>query len=158
MEFTLQLDYFRKEHQDVLGFLANWENTLRLLTSSRDTQRLNGLRELREMEGDLQAVKDHCSFEEHNLESRYRSYLQGKQLEQLMEEYEDIRRLVQDLHSDLQFASLETIEGLPEQGRRVAEVLRRHILLEEKLLDEIEQALTREELRKVFERRVRSAN
>jgi hypothetical protein len=141
MDLRLQLEYFQNEHQDIHTFLEKWESALSLLASKFDAQRMRGLTELRNMETDLLAIRNHCSLEEHNLATPYRAYLQKEQLETLKNEHEELRILVQDLESELRFATLESTKSIAEMGRHLAEFVRRHTLFEGKLLAEIEQAL-----------------
>ena len=143
MDPCLQLEYFRKENQDIHQFLEKWERALNLLASKGDAQRMVGLSELRNMEGDLLAIRNHCYVEEHNVETPYRAYLQKAQLEKLRSEHEELGRLVQDFHSELRFATLDSTKGIAELGRQLAVFVRQHTLFEGKLLAEIEQGRAR---------------
>jgi hypothetical protein len=141
MDPCLQLLYFRKEHKDIHQFLERWERALNLLVSKGDAQRSKGLSELRNMEGDLLAIRNHCYLEEHNVATPYREYLQKAQLETLKSEHEELGRLVQDLQAELEFATLDSTKGICELGRQLAKFIRQHTLFEKRLLAEIEQAL-----------------
>jgi hypothetical protein len=148
MDPCLQLEYFRKEHQDIHLFLEKWERALNLLASKGDAQRMEGLTELRDMEGDVLAVQNHCYVEEHDLETPYRAYLEKAQLEKLRSEHKELGRLAQDLHSELRFATLDSTEGIPDLGRQLAVFVRQHTLFEGKLLAQIEQGLARKARKK----------
>ena len=144
MDVATQLDYFRKEHNDILHFLEEWARALDLVTSRDDERRLRGLNELRAIEPDLLAVRDHCSAEERSVEVPYRSYLEKSQLEKLTSEHQEIGKLVQDILVELRFATVDQIEGIRNSGRQLSSVIRDHIAYEEKLLMEIEQGLATE--------------
>jgi hypothetical protein len=57
---VVRLDYFRKEHLDILRFLDKWEAAVSLITSKDDERRTKALSELREMESELHAIRNHC--------------------------------------------------------------------------------------------------
>lgn len=143
MDPRLQLEYFREEHEDIRRFLDKWERALDFLASKDDARRTEGLSELRNMEADLLAIRNHCYVEEHSVETPYRAYLQNVQLEKLRSEHEQLGRLAQNLHSELRFATLNSIEDIATLGRQLAEFVRQHTLFERKLLAEIEQGLAR---------------
>jgi hypothetical protein len=143
MDPVTRLDYFRKEHLDILRFLEKWEGAISLITSKDDERRTKALSELREMESELQAIRNHCSSEERNLESPYRSYLKKEQFHTLANEHQELGRLVQGILLELRFATMSQIDNIPGLGRELAEFVRRHIVYEETLLNEIEQGLSK---------------
>ena len=144
MDPITRLDYFRKEHLDILRFLEKWEGAISLITSKDDERRTKALSELREMESDLHAIRNHCYSEERNLESPYRSYLKKKQVHTLTNEHQELGRLVQDMLRKLQFATMDQIDNIAGLGMQLAEFIRRHIGYEETLLKGIEQGLALE--------------
>ena len=144
MDPITRLDYFRKEHLDILRFLEKWEGAISLITSKDDERRTKALSELREMESDLHAIRNHCYSEERNLESPYRSYLKKKQFHTLTNEHQELGRLVQDMLRKLQFATMDQIDNIAGLGMQLAEFIRRHIGYEETLLNGIEQGLALE--------------
>jgi Hemerythrin HHE cation binding domain len=141
MDPVTQLDYFRKEHVDILRFLEKWDGTVSLITSKDDERRTKALSELREMQSELQAIRNHCYSEDRNLESAYRSYLKKEQFCTLTNKQQELGRLVQDMLRELQFATMDQIDNIAGLGRQLAELVRRHIVYEETLLNEIEQGL-----------------
>jgi hypothetical protein len=141
---VVRLDYFRKEHLDILRFLDKWEAAVSLITSKDDERRTKALSELREMESELHAIRNHCYSEERNLESPYRSYLKKEQFHTLASEHQELGKLVQNILLELQFATMDQIDNIADLGRRSAEFIRRHIVYEETLLSEIEQGLALE--------------
>jgi hypothetical protein len=95
MDPFIRLDYFRKEHSDILQFLEKWEDALSLIASKDDVQRTKALSDLREMESELQAIRNHCNSEERNLESPYRSYLKKEQFHIQANEHGELGRFAQ---------------------------------------------------------------
>jgi hypothetical protein len=142
MDPITRLDYFRKEHSDILRFLEKWEDALILITSKEDEQRAKALSALREMESELQVIRNHCYSEERNLESPYRSYLKNEQFHTLGNEHQDLGRLVQGILLELRFATMSQVDDIAGLGRQLSEFVRRHIMYEETLLDEIERGLS----------------
>jgi hemerythrin-like domain-containing protein len=144
MDVTTRLDYFRKEHEDFLRFLEEWERALETTASKNPETVVKGLNRLRELQANLKAIENHCSSEERNVEGSCDEYLDEEKLEQLKKEHMELRRLVADLFSELRFATLYETEQAVATGREVAGFTRRHIQFEEKLLEAIEQKLSEE--------------
>jgi hypothetical protein len=141
MDPLTRLDYFRKEHLDILRFLEKWEGAIHLIGSKDDEQRSQALGELREMESALQAIRNHCSSEERNLETPCRAYLKKEQFQTLANEHQELGRRVQDLLLDLRFATMDQLDNIAGLGRQLSDFVRRHIAYEETLLNEIEEGL-----------------
>jgi hypothetical protein len=156
MDVGTQLDYFRKEHADFLLFLDAWDKALELAASPKDEECLHGLTTLREMQKDLNVIRNHCSSEERNIEAPYHSYLDGGQLEKLKSDHRELARLVTDLFRELHFATLYQTERARTLGRQVADFTRQHILEEEKLLDQIEARIAKEAEEKLLLRYTQS--
>jgi hemerythrin HHE cation binding domain-containing protein len=144
MDAGTRLDYLREEHLDILRFLDKWEGAVSLIASKDDARRTTALSELREMEAELQAIRNHCFSEERNLESPYRSALKKEQFHTLATEHQELGRFVQDIVLELRFATMDQTDNIAGLGRQLAEFLRRHIVYEEMLLSEIEQGLALE--------------
>jgi hypothetical protein len=141
MDPATRLAYFRKEHLDILRFLDKWEGAVSLIISKDDERRTKALSELREMESELQAIRNHCYSEERNLQVPYRSYLKQEQFHTLANEHQELGRLVQNILVELQFATMDQIDNIAGLGRQLAGFVRQHIVYEETLLSEIEEGL-----------------
>lgn len=144
MDVATRLNYFHKEHQDFLRFLDDWEMALDLTASEKEEQRLQGIERLRELRPELQALRDHCTSEERNIEEPYRALLEKGQIDLLRAEHEELTRLLTNLFSELRFATIYETERARVAGLRVSAFTRRHISFEEKLLGEIENQLAQE--------------
>ena len=156
MDVGTRVDYFRKEHQDFLRFLDDWERALGLLADKDAEESLRGLNRLRELQAQLHALRDHCTSEERNVEGPYRGYLEKGQINTLRAEHEELARLLGDLFSELPFATLYQTERVRMAGSHVAIFTRRHLLFEEKLLEEIERKLAEEAEQKMLLRYTQS--
>lgn len=141
MDVGTRMDYFHKEHQDFLHFLDEWDRALETTASKDPEQCVRGLNRLREMKPNMKAIKDHCISEERNIEGPYNEFLEEGQLDQLKKEHRDLSRLLEDLFSELRFATLYQTDRACSLGQEVAALARRHIRFEEKLLVEIEHKL-----------------
>jgi hypothetical protein len=144
MDVVTRVDYFRKEHQDFLRFLGEWESALDVTASQDEHEVVPALERLRALQPQLQALREHCSSEERNIEGPYHTYLEQGQIEALRAEHQHLARLLSDLFSELRFATLYQTERARAAGDRLAEFTRQHILFEEKLLAEIEIKLAQE--------------
>lgn len=141
MDPKTQLQYFRKEHQDIYRLLGQFGAALDLIQSQQDELRRKGIGRLRELKADLQAVQHHCDSEERSLESPYDAYLKKHQLETLRQEHERLGRLTQDIVAELQFVTTTQTENIFVRGQEWAQFVRQHIAFEETLLTEIEHGL-----------------
>jgi hemerythrin-like domain-containing protein len=142
MDPKTQLQYFRKEHQDIYRLLGQFGAALDLIESQQDELRRKGIGKLRELQADLQAVQHHCESEERSLESPYDAYLKRHQLETLRQEHERLGRLTQDIVAELQFATTNQTDNIFVRGQQWIQFVRQHIAFEETLLMEIENGLT----------------
>ena len=145
MDLRSRLDYFRKEHDEILAFLKDWENALQMAAHDSDEQRLKGLVELRKMENDLLGIREHCRDEERTVESPFQIYLDDASLARLAEEHELLRRLSNNFLRELTFATMFRTDELVGLGRELLEQLRRHIALETTLLKQVEDGRAAEE-------------
>jgi hypothetical protein len=150
MDVGTRMEYFRKEHQDFLHFLNQWDQAVETTASKDAEQCVRGLHELRDMKPNMKAIKDHCTAEERNVEGPYREYLEEGQLDELKKEHRDLSRLLEDLFTELRFATLYQTERAVAAGREVSALVRRHIQFEEKLLMAIEQKLAEEAEQKLL--------
>ena len=69
MDPKTQLQYFRKEHQDIHRFIGQFGAALDSFKVSRTNGAEKDRDELRELQAELQAIQHHCDSEERNLES-----------------------------------------------------------------------------------------
>lgn len=150
MDVANHLDYFRKQHQDFLGFLNDWDLALDLIAGGDNDKTLQGLARVRALEPELQAIQAHCASEERNIEEPFHTYLPKNQVETLQAEHEDLTRLLGNLFTELRFATVGETDRALRAGRRVSEFTRRHIQFEEQLLDEIEKKLGQDAEQKVL--------
>lgn len=156
MDVGTRLDYFRKEHHDFLHFLDEWEMALKLTSSEDERESVLGLERLRELAPQLRALQDHCASEERNIEGPYHGYLEKGQIETLHTEHEHLTRFLNDLFTELRFATLYQTEKARAAGRHVATFTRQHIEFEEQLLKEIEENLAHEAEEKLLLRYTQS--
>lgn len=145
MDLRSRLDYFRKEHEEILRFLNNWERALKMAASESDEERLKGLEELRRSENDLMSIQEHCHAEERTVESPFQIYLDDASLARLAQEHELLRQLSNDFLRELTFATIFRISELVRSGSALLEQLRRHIAHETELLKQIEEGKAAEE-------------
>lgn len=142
MDPNTQLQYLRKEHQDIGRFLERFGAALDLINGREDESRRQGLQQLRDLEAQLQAIQHHCDSEERNLEAPYGAYLQPHQFETLRQEHQRLGRLTQGIVAELQFATTNHIDSTYRLGQELTQFLGQHITYEETLLTEIERGLT----------------
>jgi len=150
MDVKTELEFFRKEHVELLRFLDQWARALDLLESPEDGPRLQGLTELRELESELLAVRGHCYSEERRLESPYGAYLKRDEAAKLAEDHRELGRQIQDMLVVLRFATIDQTEGIPARGKQLGEFIRQHLAFEEKLLRDLERSLVVEEEEKML--------
>lgn len=141
MDPKTQLQYFRKEHQDIRRFIEQFAAALDHVNGKQDEGRRRGLDELRDLQAELQAIQHHCDSEERNLESPYGAYLQTHQLETLRKEHKRLGRLTLGIVAELQFATTNQTQNIVGLGQEFTQFVRQHIAYEETLLTEIEQGL-----------------
>jgi hypothetical protein len=156
MDVGTLLDYLRKEHQDFLHFLEEWDKVLDQTASKDPEESVRGLTRLREMQSNMKALRAHCSAEERNVEGPYREYLEKGQLDKLTAEHHDLSRLLENMFSELRFATLYQTERAIDAGHEVAALARSHIQFEEELLQEIERKLSQEAEEKLLLRYTQS--
>lgn len=150
MDVGTRMDYFRKEHEDFLVFLEDWDRAIEMATSKDPEECVRALNRLREMKPGMKAIKSHCTSEESNVEGPYHEYLEEGQLELLKKEHHDLSRLLEDLFVELRFATLYQTDRAITAGREVATLARKHIQFEEELLAEIERKLAEEAEQKLL--------
>ncbi len=156
MDLRSQLDMYRKEHDDILRFLKEWEGALDLAASADDATRCKGLTQLAEMEKKLLEIRQHCREEEKNIDSPFQIHLDDNAFAQLAEDHALLDELSEGYRSELK--SLTTpppTNDLVGRGRHLLGELRRHIAFEEGLLKQIEDGNEAEE--KMFLRYTHSA-
>jgi hemerythrin-like domain-containing protein len=156
MDIATRMEYLRKEHQDIVHFLEEWDEVLAQTASKDPEECVRGLNHLRELQPNMKALRGHCSTEERNVEGPYREYLEEGQLEQLKKEHRDLSRMLEDLFTELRFATLYQTERAISAGREVSALARRHIQFEEELLGEIERKLSEEAEQKLLLRYTQS--
>ena len=113
MDVHTELEFFRKEHTELMRFVDRWDRALVLLDSPEDQVRLQGLTELRELESELLALRGHCYSEQRHLESPYNAYLRRDEVDKLAEDHRELGRQVQDMLVVLRFATIDMTEGIP---------------------------------------------
>jgi acetyl-CoA carboxylase beta subunit len=146
MNLRTPLQHFHGEHAEIIEFLKNWEQALDLAVSADPEQRCQGLRWLREMRGRVTSIREHCREEEQSARSAFRLYLDDEMFEQLRTEHDMLERISDDYLEELEAATAPPpAERLVEIGRRLVEQLHRHIVFEEKLLEQACQSADAEE-------------
>ncbi len=145
MDLRSQLDYFRKEHEDIQRFLEDWEGALRLAASEDDANRLRALALLRQMETDLSSIHEHCRAEQRTVESLLQMHHDGASLVRLAQEHELLRQLTNNYLRELQFATLPRTGEVVGLGIELLAQLRTHIAYETALLKQIEDRNTAEQ-------------
>jgi hypothetical protein len=145
MDLRSQLDYFRKEHEDIQRFVEDWEDALKLAASEDDADRLRALAQLRQMETVLLGIREHCRAEQRTVESRLRAHQDDVSRVRLAQEHELLRQLTNDYLRELQFATLSRTGEVARLGIELLEQLRNHIAYETALLKQIEDSSEGEE-------------
>lgn len=146
MNLRAPLRHFHEEHAEILEFLNDWEQALRLAASEDPEQRCDGLRRLREMRGRLSGIQRHCQEEEQSTRSAFRLYLDDEMCAQLRTEHDALEQLSDDYLEELEAVTAPPPAGqLVAVGHRLVEQLRRHIAFEEKLLEHACQSAEAEE-------------
>jgi len=145
MDLRSRLDYFRKEHDEILRFLNAWEGALKMAASDGDDERRKGLTELRRFENELLSIQEHCHAEERTVDSPFQIYLDDVSLTRLAREHELLRQLSNDFLRELRFATLMRTNEVVRLGNALLEQLRRHIAHEAALLEQIEEGRAAEE-------------
>jgi len=143
MEVGSQLERFRKEHDDILRFLGEFQGALMQAHSAGDEERRGGLARLRQFEERLRTIREHCREEQQCLESPFRPYLDDSSVEALRREHEVLNQLTDAFLRELRQVALTPPTGqLVEIGRGLLETLRHHIAFEEGLLKQVEDGKT----------------
>ena len=156
MDLRNQLERFRKEHDDILRFLKDWEDALTLASSDDEPSRCRGLAELREMEQKVADIREHCREEERSVDSPFQIYLDDHALEHLRHEHDRLEQFADGYTSELKYLTTPPpTDQLVMLGRRLLDHLRHHIAYEEGLLKQIEEGNQAEE--KVFLRYTQAA-
>lgn len=138
MELHNQLKRFRKEHDEILHFLREFDAALSLAGETEKKNRRIGLERLREMEAKLVEIREHCSEEEKSVQSPFRLYLDDFALEDVHGEHEFLEQLSQAFCTELEIVTAPPpTEVLVRVGRQLLRELRQHIAREEGLLKQI---------------------
>ena len=146
MDLRYQLEFYRKEHDEILRFLKEWEDALNLAAGPGEEAPCQALQHLREMEPKLLEIRQHCREEEQNVESPSQIYLDDTALKRLRQEHETLEELSDCYRSELKFVCAPPpTDDLVSIGRRLLAGLRRHIAYEEGLLKQIEEGSEAEE-------------
>ncbi len=146
MDLRYQLEFYRKEHDEILLFLKEWEDALNLAAGTGEAAPGQALQHLREMEPKLLEIRQHCREEEQNVESPSQIYLDDAALKRLRQEHETLEQLSDGYRGELKrLATPPPTDALVSMGRRLLAGLRRHIAYEEGLLKQIEEGSEAEE-------------
>lgn len=138
MDLRNRIEHYRKEHDEILRFLGEFESGLALAASGSAERRRAGLAKLHEMERRLAEIREHCAEEEQNLESPFQLYLGGAALETLQKEHVQLDELSLSFCSELEVLTTPPpATKLVELGRHLLQQLCHHIAYEEGLLKQI---------------------
>jgi hypothetical protein len=137
MDLQSELVNAHKEHEEILGFLAAWENTLDQAASEDYEIRLRGLRQLQGMEGNIAAICDHCQEEETSGSPLF-VFTADAERTRLKDEHFQLHRANYEFRQEMEFTTASHTEDLCSQGRSLLAALRQHIAYEEELLKRIE--------------------
>jgi hemerythrin-like domain-containing protein len=143
MDLQLELERYRREHDQILRFLKEWEAALQGAASESDERRCQGLARLCELEPQLAAMVKHCEEEEKTLDSRFQLYLDEQAIEHLRREHAQLRELGRSYTHLLRIlTATPPTRSLVDLGQQLVGQLRRHIAYEEGLLKQIEDGST----------------
>ena len=146
MDLHRELERHRKEHDEILRFLKEFDGALALAAAESDKERGAGLAQLSKMEEKLAEIRAHCREEEQGIESPLQIYLDDDALDDLHIEHQLLERHSHDFCAELTAVTAPPpTETLVRLGQRLLEQLRRHIAREEELLKQIEEGSTAEE-------------
>jgi prefoldin subunit 5 len=146
MDLRNALERYRREHDEILRFLREFEAAVRLTGEKADEKRCQGLAQLRAMESRLAEIREHCREEEENLDSPFQLYLDDSAMEHLQQQHELLEQLMASFRGTLRtLITPPPTEELVGLGHGLLENLRRHIAFEEGLLKQIEDGNRAEE-------------
>lgn len=146
MDLHGELKRHRKEHDEVLRFLTEFDGALARAAAESDRERCAGLAQLSKMEEKLAEIREHCREEEQSIESPFQLYLDDYALEDLQIEHKLLERHSHDFCAELTAVTAPPpTETLVRLGQRLGEQLRRHIAREEELLKQIEEGSAAEQ-------------
>ncbi len=149
MDLPRQLEHYRKEHDEILRFLREFDETLTLASDEAEETRRLGLARLRGMEETLAGIREHCRAEEQNVESPFQIYLDDYALEDLHVEHLSLEKHSHDFCAELVAVTAPPpTEDLVRLGWQLVDELRRHIAREGGLLKQVADGRTAEE--KIF--------
>ena len=137
MDMRDELETLHKEHQEILRFLAAWEDALTLAASDDYEIRWRGLRQLQEMTGAIAEICEHCRREEENTDSPF-LFLEEAARTQLRDEHTQLQRANYEFRRELEFTTASLTGDLCRQGQHLLTALRQHMAYEEGLLKRIE--------------------
>ena len=88
MDLHRELERHRKEHDEILRFLKEFDGALALATAESDKERGAGVAQLSKMEEKLAEIREHCREEEQSIESPFEMYLDDYALDDLHIEHQ----------------------------------------------------------------------
>ncbi len=146
MDLHRRIDCYRKEHDQILHFLKEFDAALTRAAADSEKERRAGLAQLLEMEDKLAEIRQHCREEEQNVESPFQIYLDEFALEDLHTEHDLLERHSHDFCAELVAVTAPPpTETVVHLGRRLLEQIRLHIAREESLLKQIADGHAAEE-------------
>jgi hemerythrin-like domain-containing protein len=145
MPIHQQLESIRQEHEEIRKFLNAAE--LALARASGDDWSLRGeaLTELREMDGKLAGISEHCRHEEEDVESPFANFLDEASRAEMKSEHDRLRLLTSNFRRELKLATVPRLAEVVTRGQDLVRELQRHLKEEEILLAKIEEGIAAQE-------------
>lgn len=138
MDLHQQFEAAHEEHADIVEFLNEWEEALKLIASDDFDTRRHGLRELQGMEGKIVEIWEHCHKEEDDPEAPLLRFAESADRERLKEEHFRLYRANYEFRREMEFTTASFTGDLVLQGQMLLAALREHIAYEEELLRRFE--------------------
>ena len=138
MDLRHEFETAHAEHEDILEFLNNWEDALKLIADDDCDTRCHGLRQLQAMESKIVEICEHCRREEEDPASPLFLFAGAADRDQLKDEHFRLYRANYEFRREMEFTTASFTSDLVLQGQRLLAALRDHIAYEEGLLKRFE--------------------
>jgi hypothetical protein len=137
MELLHRLDYFRREHEALLGLAASIEKLLETASKNDYAERLKSLAALRSLDHGLTGIVEHCHAGNRIVESTYYRNFRVDERARIDAEHQQIIQAVASFREELKCATADRTMAMILPGMDVVNQLRSHISFEQELLDRI---------------------
>lgn len=137
MELLHRMDYFRREHEALLGLAASIEKLLETASKNEYSERLKSLTEVRSLDHGLSGIVEHCHAGNRIVESTYYQNFRPDERARIDAEHQQIIQAVASFREELKCATADRTMAMILPGMDVVNQLRSHISFEQELLNRI---------------------